>query len=79
VLLRNQASILPLKKILCIHRGYRPARRLQPDIMGSWSIAGHPDDAVTVLDGLRKKLGSAVTIKLRERRRDRSSPAVDLR
>jgi beta-glucosidase len=30
--------------------------------MGSWSIAGHPDDAVTVLEGLRKKLGSAVTI-----------------
>jgi beta-glucosidase len=30
--------------------------------MGSWSLAGHPGDAVTVLEGLTKKLGSTVTV-----------------
>ena len=30
--------------------------------MGSWSLAGHPEDAVTVVEGLRKKFGSATTI-----------------
>ena len=29
----------------------------KPDILGSWSLASHPADAVTVLEGIRKRLG----------------------
>jgi beta-glucosidase len=62
VLLRNQGSVLPLKKSVASIAVIGPLADSKPDIMGSWSLAGHPDDAVTVLEGLRKKLGSAVTI-----------------
>jgi beta-glucosidase len=62
VLLRNQGGVLPLKKSLASIAVVGPLADSKPDIMGSWSLAGHPEDAVTVLEGLRKKLGSAVTI-----------------
>ena len=62
VLLRNQAGVLPLKKSVASIAVIGPLADSKPDIMGSWSLAGHPEDAVTVLEGLRKKLGSAVTI-----------------
>ena len=62
VLLRNQGGVLPLKKSVASIAVIGPLADSKPDIMGSWSLAGHPDDAVTVLEGLRKKLGSAVTI-----------------
>jgi beta-glucosidase len=62
VLLRNQAGMLPLKKSISSIAVVGPLADSKPDIMGSWSLAGHPEDAVTVLEGLRKKLGSAVTI-----------------
>jgi beta-glucosidase len=62
VLLRNQGGALPLKKSVASIAVIGPLADSKPDIMGSWSLAGHPDDAVTVLEGLRKKLGSAVTI-----------------
>jgi len=62
VLLRNQGGVLPLNKSVASIAVIGPLADSKPDIMGSWSLAGHPDDAVTVLEGLRKKLGSAVTI-----------------
>jgi beta-glucosidase len=62
VLLRNQSGILPLKKSVASIAVIGPLADSKPDIMGSWSIAGHAEDAVTVLEGLRKKLGPAVTI-----------------
>jgi beta-glucosidase len=62
VLLRNQGGVLPLKKSVASIAVIGPLADSKPDIMGSWSLAGHADDAVTVLEGLRKKLGSAVTI-----------------
>ena len=62
VLLRNQASVLPLKKSVVSVAVIGPLADSKPDIMGSWSLAGHAEDAITVLEGLRKKLGSAVTI-----------------
>jgi beta-glucosidase len=62
VLLRNQDALLPLKKTIASIALVGPLADSKPDIMGSWSLAGHPADAVTVLEGLRKKLGSAVTI-----------------
>jgi beta-glucosidase len=62
VLLRNQTGVLPLKKSVASIAVIGPLADSKPDIMGSWSLAGHAEDAVTVLEGLRKKLGSAVTI-----------------
>jgi beta-glucosidase len=62
VLLRNQDGVLPLKKSIASVAVIGQLADSKPDIMGSWSLAGHADDAVTVLEGLRKKLGAAVTI-----------------
>src|ERR1700751_5227774 len=63
VLLRNQGGVLPLKRSVTSIAVIGPLADSKPDIMGSWSLAGHPADAVTVLEGLRKKLGSATTIR----------------
>jgi beta-glucosidase len=62
VLLRNEGGVLPLKKSISSIAVIGPLADSKPDIMGSWSLAGHPADAVTVLEGLRKKLGPAVTV-----------------
>jgi beta-glucosidase len=62
VLLRNQDGFLPLKKKLTSIAIVGPLADSRPDIMGSWSLAGHPDDTVTVLDGMRRKLGKSVAI-----------------
>jgi beta-glucosidase len=62
VLLRDQDGLLPLKKSVGSIAVVGPLADSKPDIMGSWSLAGHAEDAVTVLEGLRKKLGPAVTI-----------------
>ena len=59
VLLRDQDHLLPLgdkyKTIALIG----PLADSKPDIMGSWSLAGHPADSVTVLEGLRQRFGAA--------------------
>jgi len=39
-----------------------PLADSQTDVMGSWSLAGHPKDAISVLTGLGQKLGSATKI-----------------
>ena len=62
VLLRNEGHVLPLaataKRIALIG----PLADSKADIMGSWSLAGHPSDSVTVLEGMRKRFGAdAVT------------------
>jgi len=58
VLLRDQDNVLPLaphyKSIALIG----PLADSKPDIMGSWCLAGHPSDSVTVLEGMRKRFGS---------------------
>jgi beta-glucosidase len=62
VLLRNQGEVLPLKKTIASVAVIGPLADSKADTMGSWSLAGHPEDAVTVLEGLRKKFGSVKTI-----------------
>ncbi len=62
VLLRNEGNVLPLggpqEHIALIG----PLADSKADIMGSWSLAGHPADSVTVLEGMRKRFGAeAVT------------------
>jgi beta-glucosidase len=61
VLLRNQNSLLPLKKNLHSIALIGPLIDSQPDIMGSWSLGAHPQDTVTVEEGLKRYLASSGT------------------
>jgi beta-glucosidase len=62
VLLRNEASTLPLKKSMRSIAVVGPLADSKPDTMGSWSLAGHPDDTVTVLAGIRAKVGTSMEV-----------------
>jgi beta-glucosidase len=62
VLLRNEGGLLPLKRSVASVAVIGPLADSKQDTMGSWSLAGNIGNTVTVLEGLRKKLGSAVTI-----------------
>jgi len=62
VLLRNEDHLLPLSKSLHSIAVIGPLADSKPDIMGSWSLAGHPADAVTVLEGIRNRFGSSATV-----------------
>jgi len=62
VLLRNEGGILPLSKSISSIAVIGPLADSKPDIMGSWSLAGHPEDSVTVLEGIRKRFGASATI-----------------
>ncbi len=61
VLLKNQGETLPLKKQGNIAVVGALAKS-QIDIMGSWSGAGFPAQAVTLYDGLRNALGDQATL-----------------
>jgi beta-glucosidase len=62
VLLRNEGGLLPLSKSLKSIAVIGPLADSKPDTMGSWSLAGHPADTVTVLEGIRKRFGSNATV-----------------
>lgn len=63
VLLRNEDHALPLQRSLHSIALVGPLADSKIDIGGSWSLASHPaEDAVTVLEGLRAKVGPDVTI-----------------
>ncbi len=60
VLLRNEGNLLPLRKAPGSIAVIGPLLDDKFDIMGSWSLAGHPADTVTILDGLRRRFGAGV-------------------
>ena len=62
VLLRNEGSLLPLSKSLTSIAVIGPLADSKADITGSWSLATHPADAVTVLEGIRKRFPSGTTV-----------------
>jgi beta-glucosidase len=62
VLLRNEGGALPLKKSVSSIAVIGPLADSKADIMGSWSLAGHPADSVTVLEGIRKRFGESAKI-----------------
>ncbi len=62
VLLRNEGNLLPLQSSLKSIAIVGPLIDSKPDILGSWSLASHPADAVTVLEGIRKRLGPGTKI-----------------
>jgi beta-glucosidase len=61
VLLRNEGGLLPLDKNIKSIAVIGPLTDTKPDIMGSWSLAGHPADAVTVIEGMRKRFAAGTT------------------
>lgn len=62
VLLRDEGGLLPLGKKVKSIAVIGPLADSKPDTMGSWSLAGHPDDTVTVLEGIRGRFGANATI-----------------
>jgi beta-glucosidase len=58
VLLRNENHTLPLKSEKTRIALIGPLADSKADIMGSWSLAGHPADSVTLLEGMRKRFGA---------------------
>jgi beta-glucosidase len=59
VLLRNENGLLPLSKGLGRVSVIGPLADSKVDTEGSWVVFGHVPAAVTVLEGLRARLGSA--------------------
>lgn len=62
VLLRDEGGLLPLSKSVKSIAVIGPLADSKPDTMGSWSLAGNVADAVTVLDGIRKRFGATATV-----------------
>jgi beta-glucosidase len=62
VLLRNEGNLLPLSKSYKSIALIGMLADSKADIMGSWSLAGHPSDSVTVLEGMQRRFGSSVKI-----------------
>lgn len=62
VLLKNEGGLLPIKKNINSIALIGPLAESKEDIIGGWSAAGRPDDAITIREGLQKQLNS-VSIK----------------
>ena len=62
VLLRNSTELLPLQRSVKKLAVIGPLADSKPDTLGSWSLASHPDETITVLEGIRRKLGSGTEI-----------------
>ncbi|HFA50636.1 MAG TPA: glycosyl hydrolase [Bacteroidetes bacterium] len=66
VLLKNQDRTLPLSKGLKTVAVIGPLADSKKDLLGSWHAAGNAEDCVTLLAGLREKLGAASTVLFAE-------------
>jgi beta-glucosidase len=62
VLLRNEANTLPLRKDLRTIAVIGPLADDARSAIGSWAAAGRPEDAVTVLAGIRAAVGSGTRV-----------------
>ncbi|HSY35573.1 MAG TPA: beta-glucosidase BglX [Acidobacteriaceae bacterium] len=62
VLLRDENNLLPLSSNYKTIALIGPLADSKPDIMGSWCLAGHPSDTVTVLEGLHKRFDASAKI-----------------
>ncbi len=66
VLLKNQNKLLPLKKNLNKIAVVGPLANSKDNPLGGWAQLGKPDDVVTVLEGIRNKLGKSTEIFFEE-------------
>ena len=62
VLLKNDHATLPLSKQTKRIALIGPLANNRSEVMGSWKARGEEGDVVTVLDGIKKKLGNNVTV-----------------
>ena len=62
VLLRNEGDLLPLSKSYKSIALIGSLAESKADILGSWSLAGHPADSVTVLEGMQRRFGREVRV-----------------
>lgn len=62
VLLKNSQSTLPLSKHTNRIALIGPLANNRSEVMGSWKARGEDKDVVTVLEGIKNKLGSGVAI-----------------
>ena len=59
VLLKNDRNVLPLSKTVRSIAVIGPLADNQKEVLGSWTGDGKPEDAITVLQGLKSKLPEA--------------------
>jgi beta-glucosidase len=62
VLLRNQNQTLPLEKDMASIAVIGPVADSKADTEGSWIVFGHQPAAVTILEGIRAKVGPTVKV-----------------
>ena len=62
VLLKNDHATLPLSKQTKRIALVGPLANNRAEVMGSWKARGEESDVVTVLDGIKKKLGNNVAV-----------------
>ena len=62
VLLKNEKSLLPLDKNIGTLAVIGPLADNKKDMLGSWSAAGHWEDNVTMLQGIKDKVGDETKI-----------------
>ena len=63
VLLRNEGDVLPLSKTVKAIAIIGPLADSQKDMIGSWTGDGKPEDAVTLLAGVKSKVSPQTIIK----------------
>ena len=62
VLLKNDRNLLPINKNVRSIALIGPLADSQKDMIGAWSGDGHASDAVTLLQGIKSKVGSGVQV-----------------
>ena len=62
VLLRNEGNVLPLSKNLKSIAIVGPLADSQKDVIGSWTGDGKPEDAVTLLAGIKAKVSPTTIV-----------------
>lgn len=62
VLLKNKNNLLPLKKDLKKIAVIGPLANSKDDPLGGWSQQGNANDVVTVLEGIKNKLGKSTEV-----------------
>lgn len=62
VLLKNEGSVLPLSTTVKTLAVIGPLADTQDELLGAWRGAGEADKAVSLLTGIREKLGDKVNI-----------------
>jgi beta-glucosidase len=62
VLLKNENQLLPLKKNISKIAVLGPLANSKDDPLGPWAAQGKPEDVITVVEGLKNKLGNKTEI-----------------